>query len=80
MSMNLVGKQIVSFTDRSTGELIEGVKLHFNCADNGVVGLAAMTQFIRKDHPCYQKAVELPLGEFNIIYGRRNSVQDIIAL
>lgn len=76
--MQLIGKQCVSFTDRTTGELIEGVKLHFNCPDNGVVGLAAMTQFIRKEHPCYQKAMDLSLGDFNIIYGRRNSIQDII--
>lgn len=76
--MELVGKQMVSFPDRSTGELIEGIKLHYTGVENGVVGLAALTQFIRKDHPCYNKACNLPLGNFNIIYGRRNSVQDII--
>ena len=76
--MELVGKQMVSFTDRSTGELIEGIKLHYTGVENGVVGLAALTQFIRKDHPCYDKACNLKLGNFNIIYGRRNSVQDIL--
>lgn len=76
--MNLVGKQMVSFTNRESGEFIEGIKLHFTGVETGVVGLAAMTQFIRKDHPCYEKACSLPLGNFNIIYGRRNSVQDIL--
>ena len=76
--MDLVGKQMVSFTDRSTGELIEGIKLHYTGVENGVAGLAALTQFIRKDHPCYDKACKLNFGTFNIIYGRRNSVQDIL--
>lgn len=76
--MELVGKQMVSFTDRSTGELIEGIKLHYTGVENGVSGLAALTQFIRKDHPCYDKAIQLSFGEFDIIYGRRNSVQNII--
>lgn len=77
--MELVGKQNVNFTNQQTGEVIEGVKLHFISPENNVTGLAAMTQFIRKDHPAYEKALDLPLGNFNIIYGRRGSVQDIIA-
>lgn len=76
--MELVGKQMVSFTNRDTGELVEGIKLHCTGVENGVVGLAAITQFIKKDHPCYEKACTLPLGKINIIYGRRNSVQDIL--
>ena len=76
--MELVGKQNVKFVDRESGELIEGVKLHFTGADNNVSGLAAMTQFIRKDHPCYDKALACPFGKFTIIYGRRNTVQDIL--
>lgn len=45
--MQLVGKQNISFTDNS-GQLIEGVKLHFIGADDRVIGQAALTQFIKK--------------------------------
>lgn len=78
--MNLVGRQILSFPDNKTGEIVNGVKLHFTGAENRVIGQAALTQFIRDTHPCYQKALDCPFGEFNIIYGRNNSVQDIIAM
>ena len=76
--MNLVGKQNVKFTNQETGEVIEGVKLHFTGYDPNVRGEAAMTQFIRCDHPCYSKAIAIDLGEFNIIYGRKGIVQDIL--
>lgn len=75
--MQLVGKQMISFTDNS-GQLVEGVKLHFIGADDRVMGQAALTQFIRKTHPCYNAALQLELGEFDILYGRNNSIQKII--
>lgn len=75
--MNLVGKQKISFYDQQ-GQLIEGVKLHFTGYDNRVIGQAAMTQFIRTDHPCYDAALALKIGEFDIIYGRKDSVQKIV--
>lgn len=75
--MQLVGKQRISFTDQQ-GNLIEGIKLHFTGVDNRVSGLAAMTQFIRVDHPCYSEAANLMVGEFDIIYGRNNSIQRIV--
>ena len=77
--MNLVGKQMVDFPNRETGEQVTGVKLHFTCPDNRVAGLAANTQFLRVDHACYQKAVDMPLGEFTIIYGPRGSVVDLVS-
>lgn len=78
--MKLVGKQMVNFVSRDTGEEVKGIKLHYLCSDNNVSGHAAATQFIRADNPCYEKAVNIPLGEFSITYGRKGSVEDIVSL
>ena len=75
--MKLVGKQDLSFTDRETNELIEGVKLHLVGVDQRVQGEAVMTKFIRKDNPLYPDAIAIPLGEVVIQYGPRDSVQGI---
>lgn len=75
--MELVGKQVLNFTDKKTGELIQGIRLHFVAPDDNVKGQAAVTKFIRIDSPLYQKACDIPLGPFNIVFGRRDSVLDI---
>lgn len=74
----LVGKQMVDFPDKETGEQVKGIKLHFTCADDRVSGEAAMTQFVRADNACYEKAVGLALGEFNFVYGPRGRVMDVV--
>lgn len=74
--MNLVGKQMVDFTN-DKGEKIKGVKLHFTCPDDRVSGLAATTQFFRADHVLYEQAVTMPLGEFAFDYGPRGRVVGI---
>lgn len=79
MSMNLVGKQIVTpFTNRETGEVIEGIKLHYTAPEDRVSGQAALTKFINKNSPLYEKALALEFGEFTIVYGRRDSVIDLL--
>ena len=78
--MQLVGKQMVDFVNQQTGEQVKGIKLHFTCPDDRVSGLAASTQFIRSSHACYDKAVNIALGEFTIIYGQKGSVVDLISV
>ena len=75
----LVGKQNVDFYN-DKNQHICGVKLHLT-GFGGMcyVGIDAIHQFISTDHPCYQKALEVPLGPINIQYGRKNLVIDIIA-
>ena len=79
MGITLVGKQMVNFTNPE-GEKVEGVKLHMTVPDDRVSGLAAVTQFIRKDHGCYSSAVGLPLGEIIIEYGFRGSILAVKAV
>lgn len=67
----LVGKQIVDFTNKETGEIVQGVKLHYLCLDERVTGQSAETKFIRKDNSLYSKALDLPLGEFRFEYNDR---------
>lgn len=77
--MKLVGKQIVNpFTNRETGELIEGIKLHYTAPEDRVAGEAALTKFINKNSPLYEKALALELGEFTIVFGRKDSVIDLL--
>lgn len=79
MSMVLVGKQIVHpFPNRETGEIIEGIKLHYTAPDEKVIGNAAFTKFINKTSPLYEKAINLELGDFIILFGRKDSVIDLL--
>lgn len=65
----LVGMQHLNFTGQD-GNLVEGVKLHFLDDTNPHVnGKACMTQFIRSSHPCYESAVKLNYGKFEIRFG-----------
>ena len=74
MGIVLIGKQMVSFPDQKTGQLVEGVKLHMTAPSDNVSGLSAVTQFIRKGHVVYDAAVALPLGDIEIDYGFRGSI------
>lgn len=74
----LVGKQMVDFKDKNSGELIQGIKLHFLGYDDHVSGRVCMVQFVKTVNPCYPKAVGLALGDFTIVYGPKNRVMDIL--
>lgn len=75
--MQLVGKQKISFTN-DQGQVIQGVKLHYVGPDDRVAGMAALTKFVSMDSPLFDAALQLQLGEFDIIYGRRDSIQKFI--
>lgn len=75
---DLVGKQMVDFPDQKTGEVIQGIKLHFLAYDDHVSGKAAMTQFIRSNNPCYPRAINLSLGDFTIVYGPKGRIMDVL--
>lgn len=78
--MNLVGKQLIDFKNKQTGEQVEGIKLHFtDDTVSNVKGAACLTQFVSKKNECYQKAYDLPLGPFKIYYGYGGRIEDIIA-
>lgn len=79
MLNELVGKQLVNFPDRETGEQVKGVKLHFTHQDERVSGLAADTLFVRESNPCYGKALDLKIGPFDLVYGPRGRVLDIVS-
>lgn len=74
---NLIGKQILDFTGND-GKQVQGVKLHYtDDTRTDVEGLAASTLFIRKEHNCYGKALNLPLGEMKIEFGFGGRIIDI---
>lgn len=75
--LELVGRQDVSFlNDRN--ERVEGIKLHFLCDDDRVVGRMASTQFFGTCHALYGKACSVPFGLFDLVYGPRGRITDII--
>lgn len=73
----LVGRQIVDFKNDKQ-ERIQGVKLHFLCQDDKVVGKMAATQFISITSPLYDLAMKAPFGDFRFEYGMRGKIVDII--
>lgn len=77
MNVVLIGKQMVSFSDSKTGQLIEGVKLHMTAPNDNVSGLSAVTQFIRKGHSVYDVAMALPLGDIEFVYGFGGSILSV---
>lgn len=76
MRNELVGKQMVNFKN-ADGQVVEGVKLHFLCDDDRVNGRMAATQFIGVNHAMYDKAVAMPLGEFDFTYGMKGKIVNI---
>lgn len=78
MTFELVGKQMVDFPDKQTGEQIQGIKLHYLTYDDHVSGRAAVTQFIRINNPCYSRALGLALGEFMFVFGPKGRVMDVV--
>lgn len=70
----LVGKSKYDFFN-DKNERVAGVKLHIVCYDERVYGNAALQKSIKIDHPLYQEACDLPLGEIDIQYGRKDSVE-----
>lgn len=77
--MELVGKQDVKFTGND-GNMIEGIKLHILDKSEFVMGRMCVTEFLRVIHPCFVKAQGLPLGEINIMYGRKGVIVGIEAV
>lgn len=79
--MKLLGRQILDFTDRQTGEVIAGIKLHFCYKDDNVLGEAVDAKFFRKDSPFYELAFKLPIGcDFKFDYTPKGKVCDLILL
>lgn len=75
--MNLVGKQLIDFT--KNGEHVKGIKLHFtDDTVSNVKGAACLTQYISEKSDCYEKAYNVPLGPFKILYGYGGRIDDII--
>ena len=72
----LVGKQELDFD--KDGQRIKGIKLHYLCPDDRVVGKAVDTRFFRADSMLYPVACALEFGEFNFVYGPRNRVEEIV--
>lgn len=78
MATELVGKQLVDFN--KNGEQVKGIKLHFtDDYRSDIKGKECLTQFFRDTHACYDKAYNLPLGPFKMVYGYGGRIEDIIA-
>lgn len=61
MKVTLVGKQVVSYTKKQTGELKEGLSVFYTAPKQGVDGECADSIWISKGYPLYDqmKAVDL---------------------
>lgn len=77
--MRLIGKQMVHFYN-DKNELVEGVKLHCIGLLDRVYGEACITHFVNINSPLYQQALDLPLGEIDIKYGFKGSIQGFVSL
>lgn len=72
--VTLVGKSKYDFVN-DNGERVAGVKLHYVCYDERVEGNAALQKAIKRDHPLYNEACNLPLGQIDIQYGRKDAIE-----
>lgn len=60
--MELIGKKVVNFTNRSTGESVFGVKLFFTYPDDCVKGVACDAKFFNGDSSMHYRASKLIVG------------------
>lgn len=68
--VQVVGKQVLDFENRETGEQVKGVNLFINTPDDHVFGLKAVKQFIGVKSAAYNQAFNLDLsaGSLNCIF------------
>ena len=59
----VVGKQVLDFVNKETGEKIVGVNLFINRPDENVDGLQAVKQFIGTTSSAYAQALELDFSK-----------------
>lgn len=58
-AIKVVGKQVLDFVNKDTGEKIQGVNLFINRPDENVDGLKAIKQFIGITSSAYSQALNL---------------------
>ncbi len=79
MAQTVVGRQITNFTDKQTGELIQGVKLFLTSTDPKVVGVMTDNVYIAAGKSRYTEACNLPLNsEVIIIRNKYGKYDDMI--
>jgi hypothetical protein len=61
MKVTLVGKQKVSYTQKSTGNQKEGMSLFYTAAKDGVEGQVCDSFWIRKDSQFYSDLLKIDL-------------------
>jgi len=59
----VVGKQVVDFVNKETGERIHGLNLFIIRPDENVQGLKALKQFINPQSPAYNDALSIDVSE-----------------
>ncbi|MBE6112847.1 MAG: hypothetical protein E7195_07545 [Peptococcaceae bacterium] len=60
--VKVVGKQVVDFVNKETGEMIKGISLFVLVEDERVIGYKATKQFIGVNSPAYDSASALNLA------------------
>lgn len=79
MAQTVVGRQMTSFTDKATGELVQGVKLFLTSTDSNVVGVRTDDVYIAAGKPGYEQACSFPInGQVTIIRNRYGKYEDMI--
>ncbi len=80
--VKVVGKQILDFTNRETGEAVQGVNLFIVTPDETVIGMKAIKQFIGVSSPAYHQAAGLDFSNgsldcmfnYNVRVGKKRPV------
>lgn len=57
--VKVVGKQVLDFVNKETGEKIKGVNLYIIRPDENVEGFKSIKQFIGQNSSAYQDALDL---------------------
>lgn len=82
MNVKLIGLQDVNFTNKESGEVIDGVKIHFTSVDENVRGHKAESKFIKRDvfdnfNIGFDKLVTCIEKTIDVEFGRRDKVVGI---
>ena len=78
MTKKVVGKQMVDYISKRSGQPVTGVTLHLLGTSSRVEGFECETVFVSSKSPMYAQCMEYPLeSEVSISYNRYGSVDTI---
>lgn len=79
MKAKLMGKGIVDYISKKTGQPVKGVTLHLGKSETGVDGIAVESVFISAKSDKFEQIAKIPLNsDIDVVYNRWGNVDNVV--